>query len=86
MRMGSDLSDFMGTRRLFSSTRTLATKRAMAGTVSPRAEISYIMIKPDGAKSIVFNIELLTIMYPCLASEGESAEYFMCWATAGVSD
>ena len=62
MRMGSNVSDFMGTRGLISSTRTLATKRAMAGTASPRAEISYIMIKPDGAKSIVFNIEHQTIM------------------------
>eukprot|EP00890_Picochlorum_soloecismus_P002627 jgi/Picsp_1/3365/NSC_06203-R1_nucleoside diphosphate kinase len=50
MSIGSTVSNFMGTRGMVSSTRILATKRAMAGAVSPRAEISYIMIKPDGVQ------------------------------------
>jgi len=57
---------------MVSSTRILATKRAMAGAVSPRAEISYIMIKPDGAKSILFELDKLTIMYLFYGPDGES--------------
>lgn len=60
----SKISGFMGTKRVMSSTRSLPTKRAKAGAVSPRAEISYIMIKPDGAIGIVSELNDITNIYP----------------------